>query len=101
MTRFAILAGACLALAACGEKTPADTQVDETATARGEVLGGSISDDMLPLDTITSQSPPLREAPAAESGTASSPDSEAEPQEEPEAPEEPAPSQEAEPESPE
>ena len=38
----------------------------ERKTAAGEVLGGSISDAMLPLDTVQSQSPPLRES-AAES----------------------------------
>lgn len=46
-------------LAACngsGEKGP------ERKTAAGEVLGGSISDSMLPLDTVQSQSPPLRES---------------------------------------
>ena len=36
-----------------------DTTQDDDATARGEVLGGTISDDMLPLDTLQSQSPPL------------------------------------------
>ncbi|MFA7603670.1 MAG: hypothetical protein WCY29_11740 [Novosphingobium sp.] len=42
-----------LALAACkGEKKPAE------GTAQGEVLPGSISDAMLPLDTVRSQ-PPL------------------------------------------
>jgi hypothetical protein len=30
------------------------------------VLGGSISDDMLPLPTVTSQSPPLRESASGE-----------------------------------
>ena len=46
-------------LAGCngsGEKGP------ERKTAAGEVLGGSISDSMLPLDTVQSQSPPLRES---------------------------------------
>lgn len=51
--------GALLALSACGEKAP--ESAEERKTAAGEVLGGSISDAMLPLDTVTSQSPPLRE----------------------------------------
>ena len=43
-----------LALAACqGEKKPA-----EGKTAQGEILPGSASDAMLPLDTVRSQ-PPL------------------------------------------
>ena len=61
--RLAALAPLAL-LAACngsGEKGP------ERKTAAGEVLGGSISDSMLPLDTVQSQSPPLRES-AGESG---------------------------------
>jgi hypothetical protein len=45
---------ALLALGACGkEKKP-----DESRTAQGEVLPGSASDAMLPLDTVRSQ-PPL------------------------------------------
>lgn len=55
LTALALLA----LLAACGEK--ADTG-PERKTAAGEVLGGSISDAMLPLDTVQSQSPPLRES---------------------------------------
>ena len=63
LIRLAALAPLAL-LAACngsGEKGP------ERKTAAGEVLGGSISDSMLPLDTVQSQSPPLRER-ASESG---------------------------------
>lgn len=54
-----------LALAACqGKEKPA-----ETGTAQGEVLPGSVSDAMLPLDTVRSQPPlaPLTEA-AGKSG---------------------------------
>jgi hypothetical protein len=47
------------ALAACGGDTGSE---GERGSAAGEVLGGTISDDMLPLDTVTSQSPPLRES---------------------------------------
>ena len=62
--RLAALAPLAL-LAACngsGEKGP------ERKTAAGEVLGGSISDSMLPLDTVQSQSPPLRESAGAKGG---------------------------------
>jgi hypothetical protein len=42
-----------LVLAACqGEKEPA-----EASTAQGEILQGSASDAMLPLDTVRSQAP--------------------------------------------
>jgi hypothetical protein len=52
-------------LAGCGGK-----QADgpERKTAAGEVLGGSISDAMLPLDTVESQNPPLREGAGGEDG---------------------------------
>lgn len=51
---------ALLALGACGkEKKP-----DESRTAQGEVLPGSASDAMLPLDTVRSQ-PPLAPVEAA------------------------------------
>ena len=46
---------ATLALAACGEQAP--ERGDDAREAEGEVLGGSISDDMLPLDQVQSQSP--------------------------------------------
>ena len=48
-----------LTLAACGEEAPERT--DDGREAEGEVLGGSISDDMLPLDQLQSQSPAIRE----------------------------------------
>lgn len=56
-----------VAVSGCGEK---QTEGPERKTAAGEVLGGSISDAMLPLDTVQSQSPPLRES-AADSGDGS------------------------------
>jgi len=51
-----------LVLAACtSEPSPrADNSGD--AAASGEVLEGSISDAMLPLDTVVSQSRPLKQA---------------------------------------
>ena len=60
MRAVALPALAILALlSGCGDRTSADGP--ERKTAAGEVLGGSISDEMLPLATVTSQSPPLRE----------------------------------------
>ncbi|HEX8055139.1 MAG TPA: hypothetical protein VF481_00650, partial [Novosphingobium sp.] len=56
--RLAALAALPLALAACkGEKKPA-----EAGTAQGEILQGSVSDAMLPLDTVRSQPPLAPEA---------------------------------------
>ncbi|WP_095011978.1 hypothetical protein [Tsuneonella mangrovi] len=51
-------------LSACGSKQPAASD-DENATAAGEILPGSASDAMLPLDTVKSQSPPLQSQPAS------------------------------------
>jgi len=56
-----------LLLAACGGDAGGE---GERKTAAGEVLGGTISDDMLPLDTVTSQSPPLREKATGGGGSA-------------------------------
>lgn len=59
--RYLPIFAATLALAAC-ESEEADTpEAAEPARtgAQGEVLGGTVSDDMLPLDTLRSQSPPL------------------------------------------
>ena len=56
--RLAAIAALPLALAACqGEEKPA-----EAKTAQGEILGGSASDAMLPLDTVRSQPPLAPEA---------------------------------------
>lgn len=55
-----------LALAACGSgKTPVAA---EGANAQGEILGGTISDSMLPLDELKSESPPMKVAPSEGAG---------------------------------
>ncbi len=62
---WAILPLAALALAACqAEKKPATK-----GSAGGEVLAGSASDAMLPIDTVRSQ-PPLAPKPTASAGPA-------------------------------
>jgi hypothetical protein len=58
-----------LLVAACGG--PEEGAEGERKTAAGDVLGGTISDDMLPLDTVTSQSPPLNENAGIDGGDAS------------------------------
>ncbi len=55
---------AALALTACG-KEAAPPQGDDNRRAEGEIQGGSISDAMIPLDTLTSQSPPMKRRPAS------------------------------------
>ncbi|MXO75817.1 hypothetical protein GRI40_11380 [Altererythrobacter aerius] len=57
-----------VALAGCGrDDAPAE---GERRTAAGEVLGGTITDDMLPLDTVRSQSPSMASADGADDGEA-------------------------------
>ncbi|MDE1467137.1 hypothetical protein [Aurantiacibacter sp. D1-12] len=70
---FAILAApVVLALAACGDD-PAPVEGDENREASGEVLEGSISDGMIPLDELQSQAPLAAPEPG-EDGEASSED---------------------------
>ena len=62
---LALVAIVALALTACGSD-PAPAQQDgDNRGAEGEVQGGTISDAMIPLDTLTSQSPPMKQRPAA------------------------------------
>lgn len=44
-------------LAACEDDAPRSEPAEPGTGAAGEVLGGSISDEMLPLDRLTSTSP--------------------------------------------
>ncbi|MBO6945289.1 hypothetical protein [Altererythrobacter sp.] len=48
-----------IVLSSCGDSLP--DRSEDAREAEGEVLGGSISDDMLPLDQLRSQSPVIRE----------------------------------------
>ena len=59
--RFAMLALPALLLASCGDKQ--DEEDDRKAS--GQVLEGTISDGMLPLDTVTSQPPLVKSEPKA------------------------------------
>ena len=64
MKHKTIAAAALVALlAACDSGTDG---ANDGRTAEGEVLGGTISDEMLPFDTVKSQSPPLRTEPAGD-----------------------------------
>jgi hypothetical protein len=62
LLRFAPAGLALLALAACDSSDPEQASA-AGGRAEGEVLGGTISDEMIPLDQLRSQSPPLRAAP--------------------------------------
>lgn len=66
---------ACALLAACGGEAEGG---DDDRTASGEVLEGSVSDTMIPLDRLDSQPPLIRER-AAASGEASVDEGETDP----------------------
>jgi len=55
--RFLLAMPALALLAACGGEAPTD---DDGRAASGEVLEGSISDEMLPIDRVRSE-PPLED----------------------------------------
>ena len=87
--RLLALACPALLLASCGDE-PAPVESDER-TASGEVLEGSISDAMLPLDTVTSAPPLLRPEPRPEAvGDAEETEIEGEPGDAPPIAEQPA-----------
>ena len=54
-----------LPLPACGDDAPAVDTSQTGGKAAGEILGGTISDDMLPLEELTSTSPPAPRASGA------------------------------------
>ncbi|MBV7259127.1 hypothetical protein [Erythrobacter crassostreae] len=74
MNRKSLLILATVALlAACGDDEPVpDAATEEGGEATGEVLGGTISDDMIPLDQLTSTSPPAEPTASSDGGGASS-----------------------------
>ena len=70
MMRNAMIVGSlALALAAC----KGDEKKAVGGNASGEILPGSVSDAMLPLDTVTSQAPLAPKAETAEKGDTAKP----------------------------
>jgi hypothetical protein len=73
--RAAIIAPvAVLLLAACGED--AAPEAAQGGAASGEVLPGSISDDMIPTDALRSQGPQIVETPTSAASGAVAPEGE-------------------------
>lgn len=70
IARPLVFAVACIALSGCGQKAQKKT---DTRAAEGQVLGGTISDSMLPLATVTSTSPPDNKGDEGSSGTKPTP----------------------------
>ena len=60
------IAGLSLLLAGCGGDAAPSGEADPDASAQGEILGGSISDEMLPTDRLESQSPPMASEPGSD-----------------------------------
>ncbi len=69
--RATALAPLTLVLAACGDDAEpvAEGASDVDAEATGEVLGGEISDEMLPFEQLRSQSPAVPRATSSASGS--------------------------------
>lgn len=65
MRRLLTLAVSAALLAACSGDPAGTRDNSGEEMAEGEVLGGSISDAMIPLETVRSQSPALRAAPVS------------------------------------
>lgn len=60
---IAFAASFVFALTACSDEAATDdAPVEQGGTAEGDVLGGAISDDMLPLEELTSQSPSAKKS---------------------------------------
>lgn len=55
---------AALALTACEEDASEAVSTETGGEAAGEILGGTINDDMIPLEELTSTSPPAEPAPS-------------------------------------
>ena len=66
---LALAAPMLLALSACGDDPAVDVENDGRE-ASGEVLEGTISDEMLPLDQVRSQAPLAEPEEGAEGGAA-------------------------------
>lgn len=69
--RLALTIAALAGLAACGGQP--EPGGPERRSAAGEVLGGEVTDDMLPLDTARSTSPPDAGAGAGEAKDGNTP----------------------------
>lgn len=59
------LAAPFLLLSACEEEASAPVSTETGGEAAGEILGGTISDDMISLEELTSTSPPAERTPSA------------------------------------
>lgn len=66
MRKFAIISIAIGMLTACGNDVDTPARTGDNSKAEGEVLGGSVSDAMLPLDQLQSQSASIERVPTTQ-----------------------------------
>jgi len=79
---IAILAALGLTLAACGEAEVEEVApTADGADAQGEILGGTITDESLPLDQVRSSSPLVKSTPSDGEANSSSDDDSGDPAE--------------------
>ncbi|MEM1053105.1 MAG: hypothetical protein AAGI28_13530 [Pseudomonadota bacterium] len=71
------------ALSSCEEEASNSVSTETGGEAAGEILGGTISDDMIALEELTSTSPPAERSPIAATGAGQSEEA---PEQEAEAP---------------
>ncbi len=65
-----VAALALLTLSACGDEASEPVTTETGGEAAGEILGGTISDDMIALEELTSTSPPAERRASAPPGNA-------------------------------
>lgn len=65
--RIALIAPLALLVTACGDDTsePAPSEDDSSRGATGEILGGTVSDEMIAYEDVQSSAPTLNDAPNA------------------------------------
>lgn len=62
-----------LLLAGCEDEAPAVDTSETGGEVSGEILGGTISDEMIPLEQLTSTSPPAERPRSSETSQETSP----------------------------
>jgi hypothetical protein len=67
-----VAAIAFVTLSACGDEAAEPISTETGGEAAGEILGGTISDEMIPLEELTSTSPPAERRQSASSRNAPS-----------------------------